>query len=239
MSGEAQSPADFRNLIRQKADFLAPGDPDDLQNIITSQLPNGAKCYVVERRSTFVYNRYSSLSPNGIEVFAPIAGGGRWLLSSVDIAGSPIIEAYSTNPNTFVVDGNLNAPNTAQFTTEAGPHLTMWTLTALGCVLQYNGPDTPAWAILTASVSVANADALRSITGFISHNDDDPGAVVGTTIGGPVQVVQTVANQVLMLVAQRRIPSLQSLNTIRPKFSGIAGGVTGVLASLQLTVRPG
>lgn len=237
--GTAQSAVDYRNMIRDVADVLVPGNPNDIQNIITDPLPNGAKCYVVSRRATYVLNKFSTLAANGIEILAPIAGPGRWFLEGVVTGEVPVAELYSTNPNTFVTDGVLNQPATALFSVEKGANLAAWTLTASGGILTYNGPDTPAWAIMTASVNVANADALRAILGFISHNNDNPGFAVGTTIAGVVEVVQTVADEIVMLVAQRRIPALQTGNTIRPKFGSSAPAVSGSILSLQLTVRPG
>ena len=239
MTGEAQSPPEYRYMIRAFADILDPGNAEDIQNINTAPLPNGAHCYVISRRAVFVLNKFSTTSANGVEVLAPIAGGGRWLLESVAIAGAPTAEIYTTTDgNTFVADGTMNQPDTANFALQEGQNTNIWALTALGGILTYNGPDTPAIATLTAAVSVDNTDAQRVIMGFASHNDDDPGFAAGTTIAGVQEVVQGTVGLIQMLVAQRYIPALQAGNTIRPKFAAQAAAGGGNISSLQLIVRP-
>lgn len=234
----SQAAVEFRFMLRDKADSLAPGDPEDLQNIDTGNLPNGSHCYVTSRKSLYVFNKFSTLTANGVDVFAPNCNVGRWYLMTSSVTGCPPVELYSSNPNDFAADAAMHQPSTALFAYQETGNLGVWNLTASGGVLTYLGPDCPAIATLTASVSVDDAAALRSILGFISHNDDDPGFVVGTTVAGVVQVVQTVADQVQMLVAQRFIPALQSGNTIRSKFGTSAAATGGNILSLQLIVRP-
>lgn len=236
-TGEAQSPPDYRYMIRAVADVLAPGNPDDIQNINTAPLPNGAHCYVISRRACFVLNKFSTVAANGTEVLAPIAGGGRWFLEGVATGLVPPAEAFSTNPNTFVADGNLNAPNSALFSLQEGQNPALWTLTAAGCIMTYNGPPTPAIAWLLACVQVDNADAVRQVAGFISV-DNDSGGVIGTGVDGVQAVTLAATTEQKILSAQRHILTLQEGSTVRPKFSAAAGAVEGNLESLQLIVLP-
>jgi len=239
MSGEAQSPPDYRYMIRAFADVLDPGNAEDIQNINTAPLPNGAHCYVISRRAVFVLNKFATTSPNGTEVLQPNAGGGRWFLEGVALGLAPIAEMYATNANTFTADAALAVVTTNFFTLQEGQNLNLWALTAAGGILTYQGPAAPAVVTLTAAVQVANTDAARMIRGVISHNNDTPAFAFGTGIEGVQSVTQSVANAVLPMITERYIPTLGTGDTIRPKFGTDAAAVSGTVLSLALIARPG
>lgn len=235
MSNEAQSSPDYRYMIRATAG--TPGSGEDIRNINTDPLPNGAHCYVIARRACFVLNKNSSVSADNVGVLLPIAGPGRWFVESVASALAPSAQAYSTNPNTFVTDGVLNRPNSALFAIQEGSDAALWDFTAAGCIMTYQGPPTPAIATLTAAVHVTNTAALRAVLGFISVDNDNPGFAAGTTAAGVQEVIFT--DQTIQLNAQRRIPALAAGVTIGPKFGSLASAGSGGIDSLQLIVRPG
>jgi hypothetical protein len=54
------------------------GADDSLENIVSSPLPDGAECWVIENASVYRFDKASTEAPNGTRIVAPIAGGGRW-----------------------------------------------------------------------------------------------------------------------------------------------------------------
>lgn len=54
------------------------GAVDSLENIVSSPLPNGAECWVVEDAAVYRFDKESSETADGEQIIAPIAGGGRW-----------------------------------------------------------------------------------------------------------------------------------------------------------------
>lgn len=54
------------------------GSFDSLENIVSSPLPDGAECWVIENSSVYRFDKSSSESADGLRIVAPIAGGGRW-----------------------------------------------------------------------------------------------------------------------------------------------------------------
>jgi hypothetical protein len=54
------------------------GATDSLENIVSSPLPDGAECWVIENSSVYRFDKASAQTADGVRVVAPIAGGGRW-----------------------------------------------------------------------------------------------------------------------------------------------------------------
>jgi hypothetical protein len=53
------------------------GNPDSLQNVNTTELPNGAECFVIEDRTLYRLNKALTVTPvGGVQ---PVAGPGRWV----------------------------------------------------------------------------------------------------------------------------------------------------------------
>lgn len=235
---DPQAPAELRFLICATAG--SPESGDDIQNIIPNPLPDGAHCYVISRRACFVLNKFSTATPTGVEVLATALGSsfpGRWVLDRVAAGAAPPVEAFATNPNTFVTNGVLNQPATALFSLDEGENTALWGFTASGCVLTYNGPATPGIATLTACVQVDNADAVRQVLGFVSVDNDVPAFGAGTTVAG-VQAVTLATTTEQKIITAQRLVTLAPGATFRPKFGSSAGAVGGVIATLQLIVRP-
>jgi hypothetical protein len=54
------------------------GAVDSLENIVSSPLPDGSECWVIENASVYRFDKSSTETADGTRVVAPIAGGGRW-----------------------------------------------------------------------------------------------------------------------------------------------------------------
>jgi len=236
----AQAAVEYRFLIRDFADVLDPGNPNDLQNIITDPLPNGAICYVNAKRACYVLNKHSTASANGADVYAPIAGPGRWYLLTASAGELPPVMAYNTDSNTpaFTCDGAFNQSSSNSFAATELQQQSRWTFTALGCVLTYNGPTIPMMATLTCSVSVTDGTPAQPILGFVSYNDDSGGTTAGGPEGKAIAVCGADGTNWVTLCSQRLVPAVAEGNTFRPKFLCAAGGGAGAIGSLQLVIRP-
>lgn len=68
-----------------------------LDNVNTTQLPNGAKCFVIENRADYTLDKTSTAPPDGDEIIAPAAGGpGRWIKESSG-GGGLLLQACTTS----------------------------------------------------------------------------------------------------------------------------------------------
>ena len=61
-----------------------------LENINTFELGTGARCYVEEVFTDYVLDKSSSAAADGVNVVAPIAGPGRWLITT-EAPGVPVL----------------------------------------------------------------------------------------------------------------------------------------------------
>lgn len=59
------------------------GATDSLENIVSSPLPDGAQCWVLESSAVYRFDKNSSEVADGLRIVAPIAGGGRWYLMPI------------------------------------------------------------------------------------------------------------------------------------------------------------
>jgi len=232
MSG-ARSSIYYRPLIRDSVGD--PGNGEDIANINTAPLPDGCECYVTENRSTYRLAKFSTRTPSGATVIAPIAGGGRWFLVS---SPSSEVQAflYSTlgMQNTFAQSGDWVQATTAEFAATVGA---AWTFGASGALLTYNGPAVRALATLTAVLSRSSSPA--SIYMGISVNLDLAGALAGTQ-GGPTGAifVQEPVGDVAIQAASQRLIDLAPGDVIQPRFGIPAGDPdSGVIYTLQLSVQ--
>jgi hypothetical protein len=232
----AQSAVSYRFMIRESVG--SPGQSNDLANIVTNPLPDGAHCFVTENRSLYVFAKFSDVAPFANVVVAPNAGGGRWFLVNTTSAGVAAF-AFSTQgvSNSFPASGLMAQSTTADF---AASITGLWTFTASGCVLTYQGPTVRATARLVAGFT-PNADPVSAYLG-ISHNDDLTGDAVAGVQGGAQGVnffTQSTgeAGDFQIGSSQRLIDTLAAGDTVKPVFGQASGEATGAIASLQLIVE--
>lgn len=236
----AQAAVEFRFMIRDVANLSAPGNPEDIQNINTAPLPNGAICYVNSQRSAYVLDKFSDAVADGASVWAPSAGPGRWLLLVTSSAGAPAVMAYSNGGqnNTFALDDAYHQPATNEFSANEGQESSRWGFTASGCILTWNGPALPMLVMLTASVSLSDGTPARNIHGFVSLNDEDSAVGQGGVQGVSIVAITADGSQWQTLESQRFITAVASGATLRPKFAAPAAGGGGNIAALTLIAVP-
>jgi len=226
-----ESSVALRILIRATADD--PGSGDDLANLVTNELPDGAECFVIAERSVFRYRRYSSIAAVAGAVIAPNGGGGRWVREGT-AAGALGAFAASTNLNT--APGNLSSdwqPSlTDSYALQAG--LGAFTFTAAGCVLQHTSPGGRYLCTVIATVTLAVGETAQI---GISHNNDLVGTAAGFAEGiNFTETVEGTGSQTLIMSSQRLI-TLSPSDTIRPKYR-YSGGAELNLERVTLSVSP-
>lgn len=84
------------------------GAVDSLENIVSSPLPDGAECWVIENASVYRLDKASTVAPAGAQIVAPIAGGGRWYRLAV----SPIQIQSVSAPYGFISTNTSTTPGT-------------------------------------------------------------------------------------------------------------------------------
>ena len=216
-----------RFLVRSVA--TGTGNPNSLQNLNTSVLPDGSMCFVTGNKTLYYLDK--SLSSGGI---APSAGPGRWNIFDVAEAATGAAFLFSTAYNSFPVDGNWGTSTVSTFGLDTTSDST-WALTALGGILTYSGADQKFLVTEQASVEVGNVSAARDVFLGISKNDDLIGAPTGgssTEVDGTISLV----GQVLPM-STSRIVSLTAGDTLRPKMAGPAAA-TSLSAMIRMTLVP-
>lgn len=231
MSGEAQSAVALRTLIRTFPSS-SPGSGEDMQNMNTSELPDGATCFCTATRQLFRFRKKSTAAAVANIVIVPSAGGGRWILESLAPTGALPVFLAATDLNTADTSGTTNwtASQTSLYALQGGS--AAWTLTA-GCVLHYIGPATPMLVTLTVTLSF---DATARVDIGISHNDDLVAAADGFAEGIQFYGVGVETTGVVVLSTQRRV-DISPLETIRPKFR-YSGGADLDIFRLTMSAIP-
>lgn len=177
-------------VLAPRARALGPGDDDALENIDTSNLPDGALAFCSDVRNYYSFFRDGTLPPSGTTIIKPQSGPGIWIVV-VTGGGSNAAVAYqiamsNASPVDIAVPTNWSAiPNDATWIdtdsalgagTLTPPPL--WSVTGTGSgVLTYNG--SPATLLFSADVSLSHASSTgETLWGiYISQN----GAHLGTS----------------------------------------------------------
>lgn len=79
-------------VLAPRATLLGAGNEDALQNVNTTELPDGSLCWAEDQVAFYVLHKSSAASPSGTVVVAPGSGPGRWIiLGSGGADGSQVI----------------------------------------------------------------------------------------------------------------------------------------------------
>ena len=232
----ARAAVGYRLQIRETVGTPASGE--DIQNINTLPLPDGAQCFVNLNRGLYQLDKGSTLAASGWEVVVPIAGPGRWILQSGP--GLQLFAALNSSQglnNSFTVDGDWSALSTSNFVvSQFGSY---WALTAAGGILTYSGPPAPAKLQLMASVAVNGGTPPYSNYAGIRVNGQLTGSLAGAQ-GGVLgaNFVQADTDDIAQaIMSQRFLSELLPGDTVQPVFGSTATGEpTGVLYSMQLLI---
>ena len=70
-------------ILGARKNLTGTGDGESLQNIDTTELPDGAACWVTASLSDFALHKYdNTTAPDNINVVRPASGPGRWFIQA-------------------------------------------------------------------------------------------------------------------------------------------------------------
>lgn len=206
-----ESSADLRTLIRGTAG--TPGSGDDIANIVSSELPDGAQCFVISNRTNYRFRKHSTLAASGTAVIAPIAGGGRWVQEGAP-AGAIGLFVAATGENN--IDSSASSDwlpaITAEFALQAGTGL--WAFNPASCIATYNGPAARYLCEVIATLALGAGESANIV---IALNDDITGTEAAFAEGEQFLDFATDAEKTVVMQAQRFV-TLAPGDNIRPKF---------------------
>lgn len=232
MAGEAQSAVALRCLIRETASS-SPGTGEDMQNINTRNLPDGAQCFVTSTRRLYRFRKFATIAAVENVVIVPSSGGGRWVLEGPTAGAAPLfIAATDENGTDASASANWLAPNTSAFAQQAGAGL--WTLTPLGCLLTYHGPEASYFVRLFATVTFPSPNTVNCV---VDHNGDITGADAGFAEGEEFLESELADSTQSYIVSSERLVTIAPGETMQPKFR-FSGGSDLIIERLTLAANP-
>lgn len=235
-----RSSATALRILSPVGNVLGTGDPDSLQNINTTELPDGAVC-VVRGIGIYLLDKTNTLTPVGTTIVQPGSGTGFWVLVTQDVPVAPVLAAQSVLSTAFAPvtvttsggQGKWTVFPTSAYNGFFDP--TLWSFDATTGVLTYLGPD--AMFEVTAYLSAAPSTAAIARIGL---DVDINGNLVGTTTTTvetmEFQTGADTADQVSL--ATSWVGGIHPGNTVRAvaRNSAAATDITGI--ALTLVVRP-
>lgn len=84
-------------LLAPRAVLLGPGNEDALQNLDTTNLPDGSLVWVNDQLAVYALHKQSSAPPSGVTIVQPASGPGRWIpLATTTSGGATIVADIAT-----------------------------------------------------------------------------------------------------------------------------------------------
>lgn len=228
MDNVAQAAVAYRFQLRNSI--------DELKQLSTGLLSNGALCFVNDNGALYQYAKYSSLAADDNVVLAPADGAGRWLLFTVANALSLPAFVQSVAGTTFVTHDGTWQPvvGTGALTLILAPDpAPSWTFAAAGCVLTYAGEPATYIAELVATLAQVGG-AAGNCLGAIAKNSDTVGAA--TLVGSGAQAQALAATDTGQVIKCIRQIELVPGDTVAPRFAA-AVGVLATISALNFSVR--
>lgn len=178
-------------LLGPRSVARGTGDGDSLQNVNTTELPNGALCMVNESGTLYRLDKSSALTPaltSDPGLITPIAGPGQWialvgqeaaLTFAYQISMNNAAPVVVPNPSNWTALGATTAWTVEDAALGAGTLVdtAFWaTTTPSAGVLTYSGPA--GYFVVSASVVLTNSEASNAQTYglYISKNATGIGA---------------------------------------------------------------
>lgn len=164
------------------------GDAESIENVNTTELPNGALCFAVDVQVLYQLAKDSSGTILG--AITPISGPGRWIPlagfgQDLSGAGEAILSAGGT-----IDSGNAGTWSnlTSLGANWEGENAAIWTLNTTGGALTYSGADG-RWFLITfdGTYDVAEAgtdrlEAVVDVNGALLPANSTPHASSATSI---------------------------------------------------------
>lgn len=170
-------------LLGPRARVLGPGDGDSLQNVNTTNLPNGSLCWVNANATLYRLDKTSTAGTAPDAIIVPASGPGRWfaLVGGAFLENMRMSMFSPDEPTVTVGTGNQNKW-LALPVDQAGPYgpqvlgSILWDIESTTGVATYSGPRQVFH--FTASLNAApDAEATTEVQLALSIN----GLNIGTT----------------------------------------------------------
>lgn len=187
-------------VLAPRATVHGPGDDDALQNIDTTELPNGALCYVASAQTYYKFLSAVTFTSAVADdsLITPASGPGQWI-AVVGLNAASLSYQISLRTN-----GGVTVPNPA--TWSALPGTTEWTSQDLA-VNAGSLFDTAFWAATTPSAGVLTYSgppgAFELVADIVCNNAENANAQQyglyisqnGAGIGGTAAFVRSSVQQ--------------------------------------------
>lgn len=189
-------------VLATRATLHTAGDEDALENIDTTELPNGAICYVLSAQTYYKFLRtaaFTSALPGDESLITPGSGPGQW------IAFSGLNTASFSQQISLRTNGGAVVPNPS--TWSALPGTTEWTSQDLA-VNAGSLFDTAFWSSTTPSSGVMTYSGppmqFEVVADIVANNAENANAQQyglyisqnGAGLGGTAQFVRSSVQQV-------------------------------------------
>lgn len=231
MNEDKASP-DLRFIIR--ATLLGAGDGRSLQNVNTTELPDGCIASVNADNSLWrLVKTSSTATQNGVSLRAG-SGPGTWFLQASNAGLIQGVQITANNFSAFAVDGNWQQTTDSNCALDGSSET--WSLTQPGCILVYEGTGIRSFmAQLSVAARVGNVGAARDVFLGISYNDDLTGAPSPGT-SGQIDATIDTATADFPITTVRKV-TMSPGDSLRPKMAA-AAGATSLSAVIRMIVWP-
>lgn len=166
-------------LLAPRAVALGTGDGDSLQNVDTTELPNGALCWVNGDATLFRLDKLSTEAASPDLVIVPASGPGRWIAQAINALGLlDRMSMFRPDVDTVVVDTqNVWVALTVEGAADYFPQVAgavSWDIDPLTGIATYSGP--PQIYHFTAALNLAANGAITAEAALTVNGED-----IGTT----------------------------------------------------------
>lgn len=234
------SAATALRLLSPRSAVLGAGNGDSLQNVNTTELPDGSLCFVTGV-GLYELDKTSAAPPLDTLVVAPGSGPGRWIFlvaSTPDFSTAPARSSLSvvSTGATVATGGGQSVWTvfpTAAYDSNFDP--TLWSFDSATGVLTYLGPSRRFEV-----TAYLNTTPSSSSIALIGLDIDISGSLVGTTD----RTVETMEAETIastsdhVSLATSCVAPVITGNTVRAVARNAAAAVDIVVHALTLIVRP-
>ena len=182
-------------LLAPRAVLLGTGGSDSLQNVNTTNLPDGALCWVNDQLAVYALHKQSSAPPSGVTVVQPASGPGRWIPLATTTSGGATIVADITTLKALAAP--VNGAQAYVLSVRSG-----WTfefgstLTADGISIIADNGATGKWVRSTSPDRSWAYQAAWFIDGT-AGNDENVGSTSLTALKTAAELERRIDNQTL------------------------------------------
>ena len=227
-------------LLSPRGNVLGTGDGEALQNVDTTELPDGALC-VVQGIGIYLLDKTSPLTPVGTLVVQPSSGPGMWIFVLANepepmVAGAHSALSIVSTGATVATSGGQSIWTVFPTTPYDGNfEPDVWSFNSITGVLTNLGPLRVY--VITAFLSAAPSTAAAALIGLdIDINGDLVGTSNRTIETMEVLTGAATADQVSL--ATSRLAAVGTGQTVRAVARNGAAALDIVANALTLFIRP-